>query len=173
MSTLAAQAPLTLSVPVVIRAAREGDLEALEWFGMFTAHREIIRGAWRAQAAGDNLMLVAEANGFPIGQAWVDLARHADESAGLLWAVRVFPIFQGLGIGARLLDAAEEALAARGCRWAIIGVEKENEGARRLYLRQGYEPWGELRETYTFTPPGAEAPVQVPLDEWMLRKRVG
>jgi ribosomal protein S18 acetylase RimI-like enzyme len=171
MSTLAL--PLTLELPVVIREAREDDLEALEWFGMFTAHREIIRDAFRRQRVGENLMLVAEANGFPIGQAWVDLARHADESMGLLWAVRVFPVFQGMGIGARLLDAAEDVLAARGYRWALIGVEKYNHAARRLYLRQGYEPWGELRESYTFTPPGADGPVQVPIDEWMLRKSLG
>lgn len=173
MSTVAPHPPLTLELPVLIRQAREDDLEALEWFGMFTPHRELIRDAYRRQCAGENLMLLAEANRFPIGQAWLDLARHADESTGLLWAVRVFPIFQGLGIGARLLDAAEEALAARGYRWALIGVEKHNEAARRLYLRQGYAPHGELRESYTFTPPGADAPVEVEIDEWMLRKRVG
>lgn len=173
MSTLAPHPPLTLALPVVLRECRADDLEALEWFGMFTAHRALIRDAWERHRAGENVMLVAEANGFPIGQAWIDLARHADESAGLLWAVRVFPIFQGMGIGARLLDAAEEVLAARGFRWALIGVEKHNAGAHRLYLRQGYEPWGELRESYAYTPPGADAPVEVPLDEWLLRKRVG
>lgn len=163
---------LTLRLPVVIREAREDDLEGLEWFGMFTAHREIIRDAWRRHGAGENLMIVAEMNGHPVGQAWIDLARHGDERMGLLWAVRVIPFLQGLGIGARLLDAAEQALAARGFRWALIGVEKWNEDARRLYLRQGYAPWGELCESYTYTPPGADAPVQVRIDEWMLRKEL-
>jgi ribosomal protein S18 acetylase RimI-like enzyme len=164
---------LTLQLPVVIREAREDDVEALEWFGLFTPHREIIRDAWRRHVAGENLMLVAEANHLPIGQAWIDLARHADESTGLLWAVRVAPFFQNLGIGARLLEAAEQALVARGFRWALIGVEKWNEAARRLYLRQGYEPFGELRESYTYTPPGSDTPVEVPIDEWMLRKELG
>lgn len=170
MSTGAGQPPLTLTLPVVLREAREDDVEALEWWGIFTPHREIIQDAWRRHVAGENLMLVAEMNGHPVGQAWIDLERHADESMGLLWAVRVIPFLQGLGIGARLLEAAEQALAARGFRWALIGVEKWNEAAHRLYLRQGYEPWGELRESYAYTPPGADAPVEVPMDEWMLRK---
>ena len=169
----ATEPALTLQLPVVIREAGEDDLEGLEWFGMFTPHREIIQDAWRRHVAGENLMIVAEMNGYPVGQAWADLARHADERTGLLWAVRVIPFLQGLGIGGRLLDAAEQALAARGFRWALIGVEKWNEGARRLYLRHGYEPWGELRESYTYTPPGADAPVEVPIDEWMLRKDLG
>lgn len=169
---MAPHPPLVVELPVRIRPCRESDLEALEWFGMFTAHRKLIRDAWERHLAGDNVMLVAEANRFPVGQVWIDLARHGDESAGLLWAVRVFPLLQGLGIGGRLLDAAEETLADRGYRWALIGVEKHNEGAYRLYRRRGYAPWSELRESYAYVPPGSDVPIEIEIDEWLLRKRV-
>jgi ribosomal protein S18 acetylase RimI-like enzyme len=162
--------PIALHLDVRIRECREDDLEALEWFGMFTPHREIFRDTWRRHRAGEVVMLVAEANRFPIAQAWIDLTRKAEEGAGLLWAVRVFPLFQGMGLGTRLLDACEAELAGRGFRWAEIGVEKENDAARRLYLRQGYAPWGEEHDAYEYTPPGWTSPVRVPVDQWILRK---
>lgn len=160
----------TRSLEVTIRACREEDLPGLEWFGMFTPHREIIREAYRMQERGENLMLVAEANGFPVAQAWINLVARASLGAGLLWAVRVFPALRGMGIGSRLLSAAEEALRRRGVAHADIGVEKENEGARRLYERVGYRVLGEEYEEYEYTPPEGESPVRVPVDQWILRK---
>src|SRR3954452_1668751 len=113
-----------LTLPVAIRACVREDLPKLEWFGLFTRHREIFRAPYASQERGENLMLVAEVNAFPAGQVWVDLVRKRAESAGVLWAVRVFPFLQGLGIGARLIAAAEQALRARGFAYAELGVEK-------------------------------------------------
>lgn len=161
----------SLPLEVAIRPCERGDLEALEWFGMFTAHRQILHEAFARHLRGGNVMLVAVANGFPLGQAWIDLEAKAPEGAGVLWAVRVFPLFQGLGIGARLLRAAENVLRERGWEWAEIGVEKDNQGARRLYERTGYRLSGEERGEYTYTTPGG-AHVRVPNDLWILRKRL-
>jgi ribosomal protein S18 acetylase RimI-like enzyme len=158
-----------LTLDVVIRPAARGDLDALEWYGQFTAHREIIDQAFARQERGENLMLLAVANDFPVGQAWVDLTVRADEGAGVLWAVRVFPFLQGLGLGARLLATAEESLRERGFAFAEIGVEKDNAGARRLYERAGYRLHRELLEEYEVTGPDGTR-VRVPVDQWMLRK---
>lgn len=162
---------LELSLPVSVRLCTREDLPALEWYGLYTAHREIIAEAWRRQEQGDNLMLLAEANGAPAGQVWIDLARSRAARAGFLWAVRVVPWLEGLGIGSWLVGCAERLLRARGLAAAELGVEKKNAGARRLYQRLGYRPVGELQEEYGFTPPGG-APVRVAIDEWLLRKRI-
>ena len=159
--------PLT----VTIRECARDDLSALEWYGLFSRHREIIRDAYARQQRGENLMLLAVANGFPVGQVWVNLLRKRAESAGVLWAVRVYPFLQNLGIGARLLAAAEQALRDRAFAFAEVGVEKGSR-ALRFYERLGYRRVGELREEYSFTTPDGER-VSVPVDEWLLRKRLG
>lgn len=163
---------VVLPLEARVRPATADDLPALEWFGMFTPHRAIIHHAFARQQRGENLMLVAEMNGFPVGQAWVDLAVRADEGAGLLWAVRVHPILQGLGLGSRLLAAAEDALRERRFRWAEIGVEKDNPAARRLYERLGYRFHRELLEEYEYTDTDGRR-IVVAVDQWMLRKDLG
>ena len=160
---------VVLPLEVTIRECARNDLPGLEWWGMFSHHREIIEDAFARQERGENLMLIAFAGGSPVGQAWVELAVRADEGAGLLWAVRVHPALQGLGLGTRLLDAAERALRERGYAWAEIGVEKDNPRARALYERVGYRLHRELREEYGYTHPGGQ-PVRHVIDEWMLRK---
>ncbi len=160
-----------LPLEVVVRATREDDLPELEWFGMFTPHRALIREAFERQQQGEVVMLTAEVNGFPAGQAWVDLTRKAAVSVGYVWAVRVLPVFRGKGIGTRLLAAVEQVLRERGYAWAEIGVEKDNPGARRLYERVGYGVSYELCEEYEYTTPEGEQ-VRVPVDQWMMRKEL-
>ena len=55
--------------------------------------------AFQRQQRGEVLMLVAEANRFPIGQLWIDLVKKQEESIGIIWALRVMPAFQNLGVG--------------------------------------------------------------------------
>ena len=46
-----------------------------EWFGLFTDHRKMILAAYDSQERGEALMLVAETQGFPVGQVWHHPAR--------------------------------------------------------------------------------------------------
>ncbi|HEX7048874.1 MAG TPA: GNAT family N-acetyltransferase [Longimicrobiales bacterium] len=160
-----------ITFDIGIRTCTRGDLDALEWFGLFTEHRELIHRAFQRQEHGEVVMLLADANGFPVGQTWIDLVAKADLSIGVLWAVRVFPIFRRKGIGTRLLHAAETVLRRRGFARAEIGVEKDNHDARRLYERLGYRLAGEERSAYTYTTPDG-VPMRIPVDEWLLRKRL-
>lgn len=162
----------TMPVRIMIRPCVEADLPNLEWFGMFTEHREIIRQAFGRQAAGETAMLVAEANGFPIGQVWIDYARKPEEGCALLWAMRVMPPFQRTGIGARLVGAAERDIRRRAVRWAEVGVERHNAEARRFYERLGYRLIGTMSDSYSYTTPDGVR-MTVPLDEWVFRKEVG
>ena len=142
-----------VALEVVIRRCDERDLPGLEWWGMFTPHREIFTDAYARHRRGENVMLVADVNGHPAGQAWIDLVKHAADGVGVLWAVRVFPLLQGLGIGTRLMEAAEDELRRRGYAWAEIEVERENAGARRLYERQGYAVVHEVVNEWGYTTP--------------------
>jgi ribosomal protein S18 acetylase RimI-like enzyme len=161
-----------LDLEVVIRSSREEDLPLLEWFGMFTSHRQLIRDAFERQQQGEVVMLLAELDGFPAGQAWVDFTRHAATSAGRIWALRVMPPLHGRGIGTRLLAAAETMIRARGLAAAEIGVEKDNPGARRLYERVGYRIARDEYLEYDYTTPDG-ARECVPVDQWILRKALG
>jgi ribosomal protein S18 acetylase RimI-like enzyme len=114
----------TVLLRLVIRECRSEDLHDLEWFGLLADYREVIAKAFARQQQGEIVMLVAEANDFPVGQVWVDLTRKQEDATGIVWALRVMPCFQNLGIGARLVTAAEQAIRARGFAIAELGVEK-------------------------------------------------
>lgn len=160
---------LTLSLEVTLRRCVAEDISLLEWEGMFTAHRELIAEAWRRHLAGENVMLVAEAQRFPIGQIWVDLTRKGAQSIGLLWALRVLPGFQGLGLGSRLLAAAEQVILSHGLRIAEIGAEQHNPAARRLYERCGYRVFAEELNAYEYTTPEGQL-VRMAAPQWILHK---
>jgi ribosomal protein S18 acetylase RimI-like enzyme len=161
----------SVPIEVIIRACRSEDLPALEWFGLFTEHREIIRSTFESQERGEAVMLVADVNGFPVGQVWINLALKRAELTGALWAVRVFPWLRNQGIGAHLIAAAEQVLRERGFTGVELGVEKENPNARRFYERLGYHVTETARGAFTYTTPEG-ATMCMAIDEWILRKEL-
>ncbi|SMH59601.1 GNAT family N-acetyltransferase [Azospirillum agricola] len=163
--------PDTLSLTVAIRPARADDLPVLEWFGLHTAHREIIGNAFRMQERGVGAMLLAEVNGFPAGQICVDFMRKRHLGRATLWALRVFQPFRGAGLGSRLMRAAEEVVAERGGGVAELGVDRDNAGVLPFYDRLGYLRCGTERGHFSYhTPDGVL--VRVVIDQWLLHKRV-
>jgi ribosomal protein S18 acetylase RimI-like enzyme len=159
----------TIPLQVTIRPCQESDLDDLEWFGLLTEFRQTILDAFQRQAKGEVVMLVAEANHFPVGQVWIDLTKRGADSIGILWALRVFIPYQNLGIGTRLIVSAESILKAKGFRTSQIGVEKDNPRARRLYERMGYQVIRDNIEEWDYTPPGGDA-VHFTSDGWILHK---
>lgn len=155
-----------VSLPVTIRECAAEDLPELEWFGLFTHDREMIRNVFRRQQRGESLMLIADVNGHPVGQVWIDLATLRSRSTGWLWAVRVFPWFKRLGIGRLLIRGAEQAMRRRGLQSAELAVDKDNP-ACGFYERLGYRRAGTIYEEHFFD--GAAA-VQVP--QWVYRKEL-
>jgi ribosomal protein S18 acetylase RimI-like enzyme len=160
---------LAVVAEVMVRPCREEDLQTLEWFGLHSHHREIFVDTFARHLSGENIMLVADLNDFPVGQAWVDLIKRQSERVGYIWAVRVFPFLRGLGIGTYLMRSAEELLRVHGFNHAEVGVEKDNEAARRFYVRLGYLPHGELTEEYSYTTPEGVHAHHI-VDQWIMRK---
>ena len=155
-----------VSLPVTIRKCAAEDLPELEWFGLFTQDREIIRDVFRRQERGESLMLVADVNGHPVGQVWIDLSTLRPQSTGWLWAVRVFPWFERLGIGRLLIRGAEQALRRRGFDYAELAVDKHNPAAG-FYERLGYRRVGSTSEERH----DEDGPV-APIPQWVYRKEL-
>ncbi|WP_448203267.1 N-acetyltransferase family protein [Azospirillum sp. sgz302134] len=159
----------TLAVPMTIRLCTEADLPALEWMGLYSPHRAVIRAAFDAQQRGDGLMLLGVTAGFPVGQVWIDLARKRGEGTAVLWAVRTFYPLQGAGIGRHLLAAAERLLRERGIARAELGVERANDAARRFYERNGWRVTGPLNEAFRFTTSQGQV-MEETLEQWLMVK---
>jgi len=132
-----------LNLQLHLRYCRAEDVPKLEWGGMFSMDAYIIEKSFLRHLAGKNIMLVCEANNFPIAQVWIDLERHAADGAGFIWALRVLPGLRRLGIGTRLVAAAEALIAEHGFACAEISVETHNVRARQLYERLGYQQIGD------------------------------
>ena len=130
---------------VQIRKASRKDLPALEWGGEFAHFRHIFAEAYRIMENGDAVMWIADLmdEGL-IGQLFVQMynQKHKENSRSsyaYIYGFRVRPEFRGLGIGSRLLQTAEKDLLYRGFLRIALNVARDNEGARRLYERFGYQ----------------------------------
>jgi ribosomal protein S18 acetylase RimI-like enzyme len=139
---------MTVSLPVVLRLADGEDIPRLEWGGQYAHYRNLFRRAFREQLQGKRLILLADCNGYPIGQIFIQLrSRNGRIADGVRRAYfssfRVLEMFQGCGIGTRLITEAEALVADRGFRQVTIAVAKDNRRALRLYERLGYHECGE------------------------------
>jgi ribosomal protein S18 acetylase RimI-like enzyme len=161
----------TLVAEVVVRLCRAEDLPQLEWFGVFSHHRELFAEALARQLRGEVIMLLGDLGGYPVGQAWIDLVKRKGQGIGYIWAVRVFPILRNHGIGSQLMESAEQALRSRGFPIAEVGVEKTNPDARRLYERLGYSVRGDVVEQYAYTTPEGVHTTHL-VDQWLLHKQL-
>lgn len=160
---------MQLAADVVVRPALERDLTELEWFGLFRTHRRMLHDTYKAAKRGEQIMLVADLNGFPIGQVWIDLVVKPDAETGAIWALRVIPCLQRLGVGTLLIAAAEDAIRSHGFHTAEIGADMDNPGARRLYERLGYAVVSTWSGEYSYTTPEGIL-IRGDSEQWILRK---
>lgn len=71
------------------------------------------------------------------------------DTYGQRWAianVAVAPSFRGRGISRKLMAAALEYIAGRSGKWAVLQVRENNEIARGLYERMGFDTLGGIGE---------------------------
>jgi ribosomal protein S18 acetylase RimI-like enzyme len=125
-----------MKLRVVIGDLDPTDLVDLDWSGG-AEHVRAVAAAVQASFSGEVVVLRAGlANGRSVGLVAVDF--RADPDAGLIWMLAVHERFQSLGLGSRLVRAAERRIAAAGRDWSRLKVEHDNPAARALYLRLGY-----------------------------------
>lgn len=129
---------LEATIRATIRACRESDLPALEWMGLYSRDRKIIRDTFEAQERGEALMLLAVAAEFPIAQVWIDFGGRHGTPVATFWAVRTFFPLRGAGIGRRIMRTAERITAARGIARAVLEVDSWNVAVLDFYRGLGW-----------------------------------
>ncbi len=138
---------LTLNAKLKIRVAKASDISKLEWDGQFTHFRNLFRRAYSGQRRGNRLMLVMDFNGYPIGRLFIQFINPTRFETGIkrgyIYSFTVMQAFRGLGIGTHMLKTAESILIKGNYPIATISVAKTNKRAYQLYLREGYEIYGE------------------------------
>jgi ribosomal protein S18 acetylase RimI-like enzyme len=135
-----------MKLRVVIGDLDPSELGDLDWSGG-AEHIRAVGAAVSASFAGEVVVLgAAPANGRLVGLVAVDLRPEPD--AGLIWMLAVHERFQSLGLGSRLVRAAERRIAAAGRDRATLLVEHDNPGARALYLRLGYQERGAALDSW-------------------------
>lgn len=144
-----------LNLRVTVRPAVHSDIEQLEWFGEYSHYRNLIRRAYEEQLAGNRLILVADFNGFPIGQLFIQYEAHNHRIAdgynrAYFYSFRVFQLFRGKGVGTSMLTYAQRLIYHMNYRYATIAVAKDNPNALRLYERLGYHKIGEDGGSWTY-----------------------
>lgn len=126
---------------LVLRTARRADLDALvalEHAAFVTdrAERRAIRHAVDSPTMDVIVALVEEAGEVLVGAAVLE--RRRSSRIARLSSIAVAPGRSGLGIGGRLLAAAEVEAGARGCDRLRLEVRADNGAGIRLYERRGY-----------------------------------
>jgi ribosomal protein S18 acetylase RimI-like enzyme len=89
---------------------------------------------------GDELVGYGVAHVLPASGSWLADTWVTGARVGEIESLAVRPGHRGKGIGGRLLDGLEAALAADGVEDLVLGVLPGNDAARRLYERRGYRP---------------------------------
>lgn len=165
---------ISLHLKVRIRKLRYEDLPKLEWYGQFSHFRRLFMRSYQGQREGKRFLLVADLKGFPIGRLFIQYGeKNSRFSDGLrrayLYSFQVMDLFQGFGIGSRLIRVAEALLVQNQFRHAAIAVVKTNEGALRLYQREGYKIYGEDEGRWSYLDQyGIEQKIHEPC--WLLEK---
>lgn len=137
---------LILKANLKIRIGKAADVKKLEWNGQFTHFRNLFRRAYTEQRKGKRLMLVMDFNGYPIARLFIQFYKainSKDVKRGYIYSFTVMEPFRSLGIGTRMLSIAETTLMRRDYPIATISVAKHNTRAIKLYIRRGYEIYGE------------------------------
>jgi GNAT superfamily N-acetyltransferase len=91
-----------------------------------------------------DLGVIAEADGQPVGAAWIRFLPQTDPGYGFVAAdvpeltIGVAAAWRGRGVGRALLRALASQARARGIGRISLSVERKNH-AQRLYLSEGFE----------------------------------
>jgi [ribosomal protein S18]-alanine N-acetyltransferase len=101
---------------------------------------------WWAELAGRPRRdyVVAEADGAIVGYAGLDVAGDVAD----VMTVATAPDHQRKGIGRLLLDDLTRRAAVHGCEALLLEVRADNDAARNLYDRNGFEVISVRRRYY-------------------------
>ena len=126
---------------LVVNDLTEADLDLIGWSGS-TLHVSHVAAELRRAPRGDAEYLAARApDGTPVAKGGIDYTQ--EPGVGVIHQLATRSDLQGLGIGTRVIEAAEARIRARGLTTAILSVGHDNPRAQALYERIGYIACGE------------------------------
>jgi ribosomal protein S18 acetylase RimI-like enzyme len=166
----------SVDVDITIRKATRRDVNRLEWHGEYAHFRRLFQRSYHEQEKGNRLMLVAVTNEFPIARLFIQMNGRNELIAdgkrrAYLYSFHVMEMFQGRGIGSRLLHVADTLLRRRGFQSVTIAVAMDNPDALRLYQRRGFRIFAEdSGEWHYFDQHGERQDVHEPC--WLLEKNL-
>jgi GNAT superfamily N-acetyltransferase len=110
---------------------------------------EVLDEALRDGIAGHYRVLVAEADGQPVGWSCHGRVPLTDATYDLYW-IAVHPSEQGHGVGRALLAEVERLLVQAGARWLLAETSSSAiyDKTRAFYQRAGYEVVGNVADFY-------------------------
>lgn len=134
--------------PFRIRRARRADLAGLLALenASFAGDR-LNRRQMRRHLDSPSAEFLVAADGARLGGAALVFVRRGSRLARL-YSIAVAEHARGLGLGARLLEAAQARARQRGAHAMRLEVRLDNDAARRLYEAHGYRCIGSLPGYY-------------------------
>lgn len=122
---------------VRVRAATLADAPAmLALEALFPSDRMSARSLRRFIAVPSARVFVAVRGAEQLGN--LVLLLRSGSTKARIYSVVVSPQARGLGIGSRLVEAAERAAKREGCGAVTLEVRADNTAARALYAKRGY-----------------------------------
>jgi ribosomal protein S18 acetylase RimI-like enzyme len=145
MASNCAQAP---AARVRVRKAERGHIDALVALEhrVFDTDRLSRQSLQRFLQSSSAEVIVAQEGAALAGTAIVLF--RAGSLLGRLYSIAVAPEMSGRGVASMLLQAAEDAALARGCRAIRLEVHVTNHAAIARYRKSGYREFGRLRKYY-------------------------
>lgn len=131
---------------LVVDDLTKDDLPLLAWSGGPTHVDSMATALERVESGEVDYLAVRAPNGLPVAKGGIDYKVH--EGAGMLWQLATYGGLQSLGVGGRLIAEAEKRIKQRGLRFAMMGVEDDNQRARALYEKLGYKACGHEQESW-------------------------
>lgn len=145
-----------------LRPATLGDMPALLALeSLFPSDRMSARSFRRFIASARARVLVATQHADVLGN--LVLLVRANSRKARIYSVVVSPQARGMGIGARLVDAAEKWARAQSLSEMTLEVRADNRAARSLYAGRGYVVERELPKFYDDGADGLR--LRLPLDK--------
>lgn len=112
------------------------DIPNIGWSGNKN-HLKIVEQQIRADAPA-NTLAIRTPGDTVLAKVYVDHATN--DLASTIGQLATHPELQSLGVGTRLIGAAETLITSLGKSLAVLGVETKNTQAIQLYDRLGYQP---------------------------------
>jgi ribosomal protein S18 acetylase RimI-like enzyme len=131
---------------LTVRDLTREDLPSCAWSGSALHVAQLVQVLERAEHGEVDYLAVCPPSNLPVAIGGVDYT--IGQGAGTLWQLAVHGALQSCGIGAILIQAAEQRIRARGLRRAELAVEERNARARALYERLGYVAHGRKPDSW-------------------------